>query len=198
MRARLPRPDILVTETRWDLYLPEGLDYRPATSNLNAMRAQAPVSHEDMARALSQLKDLNGLNGVANAAPLHITVPATGVHYAFHKLYANQGDVEAYASIPYATTAGSALGQLVSLLATALIWVGVWSLVTKSERLPHRVQIAMAAAGALVLIVAVSAYHVSATPALLASVLAGAGLASPHARRAVERFRASRTAEQKT
>ena len=29
VRARLPRPDILVTETRWDLYLPEGLDYRP-------------------------------------------------------------------------------------------------------------------------------------------------------------------------
>ena len=30
VRARLPRPDILVTETRWDLYLPEeslGLDY---------------------------------------------------------------------------------------------------------------------------------------------------------------------------
>jgi len=190
VRARLPRPDILVTDTRWDLYLPEGLDYRPATSNLNVTRAQAPVSHEDMERALSQL------NGVANAAPLHITVPATGVHFAFHKLYANQGDVEAYASIPYATKAGTALGQFVSLLATALIWIGLWFLVTKSERLAHRLQIAMAAAGALVLVVAVGAYHVSATPALLASVLAGAGLATPHARRALERLRASRTAEQ--
>ena len=155
-------------------------------------RAQAPVSHEDIERPLWQHND------AANAAPLHITVPATGVHYAFHKLYANQGDVEAYASIPYATTAGTALGQLVSLLATALIWVGLWSLVTKSERFPHRVQIAIAAAGALVLVTAVGAYHVSATPALLATVLAGAGLATPHARRALERFRASRTAEQNT
>ena len=120
------------------------------------------------------------------------------MHYAFHKLYANQGDVEAYASIPYATTAGTALGQLVSLLAAALIWVGLWSLVTKSERLPHRVQITMAAAGGLVLIVAVGAYHVSATPALLASVLAGAGLATPHARRSLARLRASGTAEQNT
>lgn len=195
VRARLPRPDILVTETRWDLYLPEGLDYRPATSNLNVMRARAPVSQEDMERALSQLNDIRG---GANAAPLHITVPATGVHYAFHKLYANQGDVEAYASIPYATTAGTALGQLVSLLAAALIWVGLWSLVTKNERLPHRVQITMAAAGGLVLIVAVGAYHVSATPALLASVLAGAGLATPHARRTLARLRASGTAEQNT
>ena len=128
--------------------------------------------------------------------PLHITVPSTGVHYAFRKLYANQGDVEAFASVPYTTASGTALGQLVSLLATGLIWFGGWLFVTKSEKLHQRGQIAVIAGGSLLLVLAVGVYHVSAAPSLFASLIATGVIAMPHARRALDKLRESRTVEQ--
>ena len=33
----LPLPDMVVTETRWDLFLPHGLDYRSPTSNMDVV-----------------------------------------------------------------------------------------------------------------------------------------------------------------
>ena len=135
VRALLPRPDILVTESRWDLFLPEGLDYGRPETNMDILSADNRVSGDEMRAALGGLAEQSTSPNVIG--PLHITVPATGVHYAFRKLYANQGEVEAFASIPYTTASGTALGQLVSLLATGLIWLGGWLFVTKSEKLHH-------------------------------------------------------------
>lgn len=197
VRALLPRPDILVTESRWDLFLPEGLDYgRPAT-NMDILSADQRVSGDEMRAALGTLTEQSASPNVpVTIAPLHITVPATGVHYAFRKLYANQGDVEAFASVPYTTASGTALGQLVSLVATGLIWFGGWLFVTKSERLRQRGQIAVIAGGSLLLMLAVGVYHVSAAPSLFASLIAAGVIAMPRARRALDKFRESRTVEQ--
>ena len=194
VRALLPRPDILVTESRWDLFLPEGLDYgRPAT-NMDILSADNRVSGDEMRAALGGLAEQSASPNVIG--PLHITVPATGVHYAFRKLYANQGEVEAFASIPYTTASGTALGQLVSLLATGFIWFGGWLFVTKSEKLHQRGQIAVIAGGTVLLVLAVGVYHVSAAPSLFASLIAAGVVAMPRARRALDKFRESRTLEQ--
>jgi hypothetical protein len=194
VRAHLPRPDILVTESRWDLYLPDGLDYGHSATNMDVLSADQRVSSEDMKVALRELSERASSPNVIG--PLHITVPSTGVHYAFRKLYANQGDVEAFATVAYTTASGTALGQLVSLLATGFIWFGGWLFVTKSEKLHPRGQIAVIAGGTLLLVLAVGVYHVSAAPSLFASLIAAGVFAIPHARRALDKFRESRTMEQ--
>ncbi len=194
VRAHLPRPDILVTESRWDLYLPEGLDYGRSATNMDLLSADQRVSSDEMKAALGKLSERAASPNVIG--PLHITVPSTGIHYAFRKLYANQGDVEAFASVPYTTASGTALGQLVSLLATGLLWLGAWMLATKSERVHQRAQIAFVASGALLLIFAVGVYRVSATPSLFASLLIAGALAMPYAKRGLDKLKESKTIEQ--
>ena len=194
VRALLPGPDILVTESRWDLFLPEGLDYGRPGTNMDILSADNRVSGDEMRAALGGLAEQSTSPNVIG--PLHITVPSTGVHYAFSKLYANQGDVEAFASIPYTTASGTALGQLVSLLATDFIWFGGWLFVTKSEKLHQRGQIALMAGGGALLVLAVGVYHVSAAPSLFASFITAGVVAMPRARRALDKFRESRTVEE--
>ena len=119
---------------------------------MDILSADNRVSGDEMRAALGGLAEQStSPNAPVTIGPLHITVPATGVHYAFRKLYANQSEVEAFASIPYTTASGTALGQLVSLLATGLSWLGGWLFVTKSEKLPQRGQIAVIAGGTVLL-----------------------------------------------
>ena len=87
------------------------------------------------------------------------------MHYAFRKLYANQADVEAFVSVPYTTASGTALGQLVSLLATGLIWLGGWLCSPpRASALHHRGQIAMVTVqvAPFCSCVVVGIYHISA------------------------------------
>ena len=58
----------------------------------------------------------------------------------------------------------------------------------------QRGQLAVTAGGSLLLVLAVGVYHVSAAPALFASLVAAAAM--PHARRALDKLRESRTVEE--
>jgi hypothetical protein len=86
--------------------------------------------------------------------------------------------------------------ELVSLLATALVWLGGWLLATKSERTPPRVQIALVASGALALVLSIGVYRVNAVSALVVSLLLAALVAWPHAKRGLHKLRDSKTFEQ--
>jgi hypothetical protein len=154
--ARLPRPDLLVTESRWDWYLPEGLDYRRPSTNMNLVLEEGRVSAAELAQ---EMKDAN----VPEAFRIH--VPTAGIHYAFEMLYANHGEVEARVRIPYASKAGVALGQMASLL-------GVW-IVFAALRfgLPKRPRIVLGSFGALISLAPMAVYGVSPLPSM---VLAGA------------------------
>ncbi|MGH9391370.1 MAG: hypothetical protein ACRD1Z_17320, partial [Vicinamibacteria bacterium] len=77
--ARLPRPDLLVTESRWDWYLPEGLDYRRPSTNMNVVLEEGRISGETLAQEMTAAE-------VPEAFRIH--VPAAGVHFAFDMLYA--------------------------------------------------------------------------------------------------------------
>ena len=77
------------------------------TSNMTIARAGELVSREDMAR---ELGGAVGEEGVRGPTALRISVPVSGVHYRFEKLYANQSDVEAWFAIPYASVGGTFAG----------------------------------------------------------------------------------------
>ena len=101
----LPRPDVLVTESRWDIYVPDNMRYGKPSTNMNLVRAGRAVSGDDLDAEFAPL----GENRVATAmtGPLRITVPTSGIHFAFEKLYANQSDHETRVQIPYASRVGS-------------------------------------------------------------------------------------------
>jgi hypothetical protein len=171
---RLPRPDLLVTESRWDWYLPEGLDYRRPSTNMSVALENGRISGEALAREIEDAK-------VPEAFRIH--VPVAGIHYAFEMLYANHGDVEARVRVPYASRAGVALGQMASFL-------GVW-IVFAALRfgLARRAKLAAGALGALLTLVPTMVYGISPLPAIvLAAALAVFSLRH-EIRRAFERRR---------
>ncbi len=196
VRARLPRPDILVTSSHWDLFLPEGLDYQRPSSNMDVVESGRAVSEQEMRDELSAISDTRNVSGVAE--PLLIHVPTTGIRYRFEKLYANQADVEAYVAIPYASSSGVFMGQLVCILGAGLLWMAGWLSWTRDERFSKRARILLGLAGALIVVVATGAYHVSVVPSLLLSIAGAAFLGRSQFRRLAGFLRPERPVEQNT
>jgi hypothetical protein len=113
IRGELPRPDMIVTRSRWEVFLPRGVDYGAPRADLTLVEAGVPVTAE----ALSLDR--------ANLAGLPIAVPTEGVRFTFEKLYAGpSGDAEEL-SIPYTSGAGSVLTLSASLLGTLLLWLAL-------------------------------------------------------------------------
>jgi hypothetical protein len=174
VRATLARPGILATRTRWDVYLPEGVAYRQPRSNMQL--AEAGAFH-----GLEQPLTAGADEAVRRAVePLHINVPTSGVHFAFDKLYANQGDEEAWLAIAYASGAGAAAGRMASLAGTAALWLGLALAVTGSARIGRRLALVMAALGGTILGVTVGLYRLSPLPPLVLTVLLAVALAAYH------------------
>jgi hypothetical protein len=178
-RGSLPHPDVLVTSTRWDVYLPDGMRYRTPVSSMSAVTSGELVSQDAMRAELAGRRA--ALEQSLN--PLRIDVPTAGVHYAFEKLYANQSDSEVGFSLPYASGAGSVAGPLASALGAVLVWTGLGLYFWRVSPLPARMALGLAALGGVVVLTATGVYHVSATPAIVASVLLAAG--ALYARRAL-------------
>jgi len=179
--AKLPRPDLLVTESRWDWFLPEGLDYRRPSTNMNVVLEEGRIEGDALAKEMA----------AANAPePFRIHVPRAGVHFAFEMLYANHGELEARARVPYASRGGVVLGQIASLL-------GVWMVYLALRfQFAKRARIAAGGLGVLIAICPVAVYGVSPLPALvLGSAFAGFSLRH-ELKRAVATLRAARTAEE--
>jgi len=194
VRATLPRPDILVTDTRWDLFLPDGLDYGRSATNMDVIESDGNVTGVEMKEALGRLASDTTSPNIAG--PLHISVPQAGIRFTFSKLYANQSEVQAFARIPYSSASGSAVGQLWSFVAAAMVWIGGFLLWTKDERLPRRGQVAFIVAGTIALAVAFGVYHVSSTPTLLLSLAVAGYLAAPRIKQLIRDARVSDTAQE--
>ena len=179
--AKLPRPDLLVTESRWDWFLPEGLDYRRPSTNMNVVLEEGRIEGDALAKEMA----------AANAPePFRIHVPKAGVHFAFEMLYANHGELEARVRVPYASTGGVALGQIASLLGVWMVYLALRFQFAKRGR------IAAGSLGAVLTLTPLAIYGVSPLPALvLACALAVLSLRH-EIRRVAERIRASKPAEQ--
>lgn len=106
VRAALPRPDIPVTTSTWNLYLPDEYSYGRVDGSLNLISsARSSMSFlRDAQNAASEL-------GLAAKSPIvlppQLNVPASGRRFQFEKLYANQTAEEAWVSVPYSQGLGS-------------------------------------------------------------------------------------------
>jgi hypothetical protein len=181
IEGALPTPDILVTQSRWDVFLPEEMSYGSPSTNMELAQDRSLVSRKEIQGELAGLEEAAVVQQAIR--PLRISVPTAGVHYAFEKLYANQAGQDAWFRLPYASAGGAVLGQSISLAGTLLFWLGAGLFLVHAERARRLAALALATLGLAVLIGAVVVYHVSPTPALLVSVLVLVGAGAYYGRR---------------
>jgi len=148
--SRLPRPDMVVTHSRWDVFLPVGPSYHALDSTMDLVLSGLRVNPrlaggEVMARAGDAYQAQMG-------QPLRITVPTQGIQFAFEKLYANQSDEEAAFSLHYISERGNQIGLFASVAGTLLLWLGIAGLVSSRVRLPRPAIIVSIVAGVAVLV----------------------------------------------
>lgn len=125
--GELPKPDMIVTQSHWDVYLPDGLRYRRLSSNLDQVGEPLHVDRSTMS------EDFSG-EGTDGAQPLHISVPATGILYRFEKLYANQSARHAQFEIAFVSATGAIVEQILAALAILLLLIGAGYLWTTRRR----------------------------------------------------------------
>ncbi|MEE8526671.1 MAG: hypothetical protein V3T72_22265 [Thermoanaerobaculia bacterium] len=160
----LPRPEILVTESRWDVYVPAGVSYGEPSDDMSLVSAATPVTAVDLRAELDELAERSAAQAIE---PLRLVVPTAGVHFAFEKIYANQGGRDTGFSIPYASGFGGLLGRLLSFVATLSLWAGLGLLARRQRRLGG----VLTFAGVALLALLIGRYQVSAAPAVWLSVL---------------------------
>lgn len=171
VRGVLPRPEILVTRSRWDVYLPDGIDYREPQGNLELVTAALAVDRSTMEQEMAGEPQTGDI--AAHDESLRLEVPLHGVHFAFEKLYANQDDREVGFIIPFASGLGGRLAAAGVACSTLLLWTGL-GLGLRAQRRAY----AVAAFGLVGLAVLVFRYQAGLAPAVVVSlllVLAGAG-----------------------
>ncbi len=191
LRSTLPSPDILVTHTRWDVYVPEGLSYGALSSN---MEIELPGVLEKLETLSDEMMGASEDGARQRAVePLRIAVPSDGWHYAFKKLYANQGDETAWFTLAYASGGGAKAGSWFSLIGTGLLWLGLGLLLKPHPSITRNISFAMLASGAIIMIITLGFLHVSATPAVVLSMLVILG----HAARWIWQKRMEREIDQK-
>jgi len=176
LSSRLPRPDMVVTHSRWDVFLPIGPRYYDVDSTMDLIQRGRLVNPrlaggEVMARASDAYQAQMG-------QPLRITVPTQGIQFAFEKLYANQSEEEAAFSLSYVSAEGSQYGLLASAAGTLLLWLGIAGLVSRRIRLPRRAAILCVVLGGAVLLATIGFLGTnpavaSALSLVLAVLLAG-------------------------
>lgn len=191
IEATLPRPDILVTQSRWDVYLPDRLRYGSPSTNMELALAGNRVSSAEMDGELARLEQSVG--GQKALEPLRITVPTSGVHYTFEKLYANQFDRQAWFSLPYASTGGAVAGQTANLLGVFLLWLGIGLTLRRDRPIHPRLAIGLSVAGGLILAISVGVYHMSAAAPIGLSLLLALALAGLYGKRVLEQGRVSQS-----
>ena len=170
VEAVLPRPDILVTRSRWDVYLPDVVAYGEPRSNMDVVEVGVRLSKEALGAALAE----DRAAGQKVIEPLRIDVPASGVHFGFEKLYANQSDEDSRFTIPYASRVGAAIGTMASLVGGLLLLAGLALRWSGPQGIDVRVGPICVLLGITTIVVTVFFFRVSVMPV---AILAIVGLA---------------------
>ncbi len=166
IRGRLPKPKILVTESRWDVFVPRGVTYHKPRGTMEVVATAKPVAEKE----LEELKAAPSAQD-QHLDPLRLMVPTTGLRFSFEKLYANQSDDDIGFEIPYATGLGGSMGRFGMLVGTLFLWLGL--LLGRTGR--PRPGLAVAAVGLLLTVTLAYRYQVAIGTALtLSAVLAAA------------------------
>lgn len=166
--SSLPRPDMIVTQSQWVVFLPVGPRYSALDGPMDLIVDGHRVSRVVIDDVISQASDDYRAQ---MGQPLRINVPAQGVRFVFEKLYASQSPKEAGYVIRYVSSEVNLAAMLVSLVGAMLLWVAVVAL--SGGRIPLRRQGALAAVavGAVLLVGAIGYLGTSPVPASVLSVL---------------------------
>ena len=151
--GQLPSPDMVVTNSSWDVYLPIGLQYGEPASNMEQNASGQAVTREDMKSALENARQHTAL------PPLRIEVPASGVRYSFNKIYANKSREAAEFSVPYSSRGGAWFARVLAVAGTSLFWLGLLWLAQGA--LPRRRALASTLSGTVLVLVAIGWFGVS-------------------------------------
>ena len=154
----LPRPDMVVTHTLWDVFVPDDLRYGDPETNLDIVAEGVFIDGSDIDLESGAMRTSS-----ANVdQPIHIDVPRAGLRFSFEKLYANQVAEEMSISIPYATEESANWGYGLSLVGTILLWLGLIGLVRRKRFAPSIVLLGMILIGAALLVVSLG--YLDASP----------------------------------
>jgi len=137
---------MVVTRTRWEMYLPSEFEYGTPETDLTIIEEGVEVYAGDMS-----LSPTSGSGNMTDQT-LQITVPAQGLRFSFEQLYANQTAGAMSVSIPFSSRGSAHLGVALSLVGTALIWLGFIGMRRRERRI---VMGALAAVGVTVLLLSV-------------------------------------------
>ena len=180
---------MVVTHTRWDLFLPRGPDYRAPDSNMDVLHSGRPVNPE-VAAKLALARTADALESYGQ--PLRINVPQQGVHFAFEKLYATQAPEDPNVRIGYTSATGHQLGELLGLIGIVLMWAGIFALSSPGVSLPRQVVFTGIGAGGLMVLIAIGPLGGSITMVAVVALVLAAGFAIY---RSMPHFRAWRATE---
>ena len=174
--ASLPRPDMIVTHSNWDVYVPASPHYGNPASNMEILVTGVMTS---MQNATGELLRSRG-GAVISGEPLHIELPTQGVLYRFSKLYANQSEEEAWFSLRYVDRSAGFAGFWISLFGVLVLWAGIVLTGIKkagSEQKRSRyLPAVLVVTGAMLLTLAVTVFGASVTPPSVLSLVIAAGL----------------------
>jgi hypothetical protein len=159
--SRLPRPDMVVTHTRWDVFLPVGPRYQEPDSTMDVIGGGAWVNPRVV-----------GVDAVVRAAyqtqmgqPLRITVPTQGIRFSFEKLYANQSPEDAAFSIRYVSGGIDKTALFASAAGAILLWIGIVAIGGRRLRLSRGMTVAAIASGTALLVASIGYFGTSPIPA---------------------------------
>ena len=170
----LPRPDMIVTHTSWDVYVPAAPRYSKPKTNMEFLSGNAlqPVK----VATAGLLRDV--MVNVITGEPLHIELPTQGVLFQFAKLYANQAKEDAYFSLRYVHEKAGFAGFWISLFAAAAVWAGIILLGMKTTAIPRQLPGALVGGGTVMMALSVLLLGTSVVPASLLSLVIAAAAAA--------------------
>ena len=166
LASRLPRPDMVVTRTRWDVFLPVGPSYFTPDSTMDITVEGVPANPR--ATPVNAVALASDALRAQMGQPLRIVVPTQGIRFAFEKLYADQSSDEAEFTIRYVSEDANSVGLALSAAGAVLLWIGVVAIGGRRLRLNRAATIACVASGAA--LVALSIGYLGADPLLASGV----------------------------
>ncbi|MBF0152748.1 MAG: hypothetical protein HQL64_03285 [Magnetococcales bacterium] len=135
--AQMPRPNMVVTQTNWQLFLPSEFHYLTPTGSFTSRHA-GPGSFFNRAAVSDDVRSIGPDILKGGGGDLHIQVPAEG--YALHlsRLYAHDGDRAPSWQLYYFDGVVHRSGLIFSLVGVLLLGAGLlarpWSMELKRRR----------------------------------------------------------------
>ncbi len=113
LKAELPQPDMIATNTELELFLPAELRYGKPKGDMQLNSWGGHVSRDELRESLG------------GPGTIQVAVPMTGTRMSFSKLYANQGGREVQVAVPYASRRGRQMASAIALGGTGLLWLAL-------------------------------------------------------------------------